>query len=544
MTENMVDTKTVLGLKDMRFFVPAYQRGYRWTEVEVKAFLDDIWEFNTQNGNLEYCIQPLITKHREDGRYEVVDGQQRLTTIYIFMKLNQEIMPKSQPIFSIEYETRKDSAAFLSSLSPENAKNEINIDFHFMSCAYKAMHDWVAEKIEANEGDESTIIPELNNKIKNSVFFIWYELPMNSDPIEMFSKVNIGKIPLTNAELIKALLLNSENFKKLDPEIAAKRQTEISVSWDKIEQELHHDSLWYFLNDFNERVVGETRIDMIFRLLAKEYNIAFKCDIPENQPLFPFLVFNAILDQSDDNDENDKAVEEIWRDTEIKFEKMKSWFEDYNQYHLIGYLLSQGRTVSKIQEIISGKGKKQALKALRDEMLKDYPNKIDVLDSSNGNEGLHTDAEKLIYGRDNRKIRRVLLMFNIAALLCESDKQTRFPFDIFKKGKWDLEHIHATADDSAEPDDSLENLTLLNSHINQSYKDKPFGEKRQIIIECEKKGDFIPLCTKNVFLKYYTHEIQNVDLWDDNDKQNYIEAIKQTLEKFFTTDTWFGGKER
>ncbi len=544
MTANTIDTKTVLELQKMRFFVPAYQRGYRWTEVEVKALLDDICDFKDQNGKLGYCIQPLITKRCEDGKYEVVDGQQRLTTIYIFMKLLQEIMPKSLPLFTIEYETRKDSAAFLNSLSPETCENNENIDYHFIGCAYKAMHDWVADKVKAGKGDESTIIPDLNNKIKNSVFFIWYELQENCDPIEMFSRVNMGKIPLTNAELIKALLLNSENFTSEPPE---KRQTEISVSWDKIEQELHHDSLWYFLNDLNERAADETRIDMIFRLLAKEYNDRFDLNLNESQPLFPFSVLFAFLIQAKDKE---KAVEKIWRDTEIKFEQMRSWYEDYNQYHLIGYLLSQGRTVSKIQELISGKGKKQVLKALRDEIKKDYPKEL-AKSGSDGeiyndddNEDVQPDGEELLYGHDNRKIKRVLLMFNIAVLLCESDRQTRFPFDIFKKRKWDLEHIHATADPSDDPDDSLGNLTLLNSHINQSYKDKPFDEKRQIIIECEKKGDYIPLCTRNVFLKYYTHDIQNVDLWDDNDKRDYIEAIKQTLEKFITTDNWFDGKEK
>lgn len=534
MTTNKIDKKTILDLKGMKFFVPAYQRGYRWTETEVEALLEDIWEFDTQNEKFKYCLQPLIVQHRDDGKNELVDGQQRLTTIFIFMKYVQEIMPKSEPIFSIEYETREDSAAFLNSLSSENDANESNIDFHFMSCGYKAMHKWVAEKIEANEGDESTIIPQLNNKIKNSVFFIWYELEKDSNPIEMFSKVNIGKIPLTNAELIKALLLNSENFKR---ETADKRQTEISVSWDKIEQELHHDSLWYFLNDFSERAFGKTHIDMIFYLLAKEYNINRKLYVLESQPLFPFLVFSSVLSQTTDKE---KAVEEIWRDTELKFEKMRIWYENYNQYHLIGYLLSQNRTISYIQKLMSDKGKKQALKALRSEMQKDCP--WDFCTSTNNDDDKLSETKELIYGKDNKKIRQVLLMFNIAMLVCESDKQTRFPFDIYKKGKWDIEHIHATADESDDPDDTLSNLTLLNSHINQSYKDKPFDEKRNIIIDREKKGDFIPLCTKNVFLKYFTNDIQSTDSWDNNDKQDYIEAIMNTLKKFFTTDAWLDGK--
>ena len=75
-------TKTIAELKDHRFYVPSYQRGYRWTEHEVTALLDDIYEFSTEGGK-RYCLQPLIVKHRDDGSFEVVDGQQRLTTVYI-----------------------------------------------------------------------------------------------------------------------------------------------------------------------------------------------------------------------------------------------------------------------------------------------------------------------------------------------------------------------------------------------------------------------------------------------------------------------------
>jgi len=67
-------TRTVGKLKDYRFFVPSYQRGYRWTKREVIALLDDVNEFSTEGGK-QYCIQPLIVKRRKDDSYEVVDGQ-------------------------------------------------------------------------------------------------------------------------------------------------------------------------------------------------------------------------------------------------------------------------------------------------------------------------------------------------------------------------------------------------------------------------------------------------------------------------------------
>jgi len=85
------------------------------------------------------------------------------------------------------------------------------------------------------------------------------------------------------------------------------------------------------------------------------------------------------------------------------------------------------------------------------------------------------------YG-DKRKIRQLLLLFNIATLVCKSEKQYRFPFDIYKgetgdKIKWTIEHIHATADETDEADDNMGNLTLLDAQTNSSYKDVPFDEK-------------------------------------------------------------------
>ena len=95
----MIKTKTVGELKDYSFFVPSYQRGYRWTKNEVEALLNDIYEFSTE-GNQKYCLQPLIVKRKEDGSYEVVDGQQRLTTIYIFMKIASQEIRSATPPFS------------------------------------------------------------------------------------------------------------------------------------------------------------------------------------------------------------------------------------------------------------------------------------------------------------------------------------------------------------------------------------------------------------------------------------------------------------
>ena len=107
MAENKIELKSVNELLGMKFFIPSYQRGYRWTDQQVKDLLNDIWEFS-QKKKQEfefYSLQPLVIKRKDDdvlgriknansieevetllkGSWEVIDGQQRLTTILIIL---------------------------------------------------------------------------------------------------------------------------------------------------------------------------------------------------------------------------------------------------------------------------------------------------------------------------------------------------------------------------------------------------------------------------------------------------------------------------
>ena len=72
---------------ELKFVVPSYQRGYRWTKRQVEELLDDIWEFSqkNKNDNSFYCLQPIVIKKIEENKYELIDGQQRLTTIYLLL---------------------------------------------------------------------------------------------------------------------------------------------------------------------------------------------------------------------------------------------------------------------------------------------------------------------------------------------------------------------------------------------------------------------------------------------------------------------------
>lgn len=89
MRDTFVKLKTIADLQNesAKFYIDAYQRGYRWTENEVRDLLDDIREFShvkRQDDCTFYCLQPIIVTQAEDGvSCKVIDGQQRLTTIYL-----------------------------------------------------------------------------------------------------------------------------------------------------------------------------------------------------------------------------------------------------------------------------------------------------------------------------------------------------------------------------------------------------------------------------------------------------------------------------
>ena len=79
----------------------------------------------------------------------------------------------------------------------------------------------------------------------------------------------------------------------------------------------------------------------------------------------------------------------------------------------------------------------------------------------------------------------------------------------------------------------IENLALLAAENNSSLSNGPFIEKREKIIEMDKDGEFIPICTKNVFLKYYTKNLSNVYFRSKQDQEDYKGSIIKTLENFF-----------
>lgn len=559
--------KAIGELLDFNFFIPSYQRGYRWTKRQVEDLLNDVWDFITKPGKKEnewYCLQPIVVK-KTNSHYEVLDGQQRLTTIFLILKHLARFIESERKCFEIEFETRNteliNSKEFLQEIDAKTViESKTNIDYFHIFQAYEKIKDWFQEK--ANRGERS-ISSKFITPFLESTKVIWYEVASDKDAIEIFTRINMGKIPLTNAELIKALFLNSSNFPNSESEEIRLRQLEIASEWDRIEYSLQNEELWYFINNSENEL--PTRIEHIFNLMK---NIEDVQNGNDQYSTFRFFSEKFKTNTKDEIDNNWKEIKRI-------FQTIEEWFSDRELYHKVGFLITSGEKITDL--LIDAKSsQKNDFKKLLD-------SKISEKIKCNNLEGLE-------YG--DGRIKNILLLHNIQTMLSNKNETSRFPFDRFKKENWDIEHIHAIAtempknkqhridwlnnskeyinDDekltssisdfvssydekikenpesfdelansvleyyskksNIETDiNDLSNLVLLDSGTNRSYKNAVFPAKRKTIINKEKEGTFIPVCTKNVFLKYYTPDLEQMTFWDESDRKYYFENINTTL---------------
>ena len=89
-------------------------------------------------------------------------------------------------------------------------------------------------------------------------------------------------------------------------------------------------------------------------------------------------------------------------------------------------------------------------------------------------------------------------------------------------------------DTDEEADHGIANLALLDEYTNKSYKNAVFAVKRQRLLQLDQAGIFVPLCTRNVFLKCYSPEVDNMMFWGEDDSNGYLEVMTNTLTNFFS----------
>lgn len=536
------------------FRVPRYQRGYRWGKLEVERLLNDIWE----SKGAPYSLQPVVVKRDGDAAWELVDGQQRLTTLFlIFVFMQRENLQSSGAPYSITYDTRPGSEAYLQELDDDRADS--NIDFFHLHGAYECISAW----FDAHGAKRQHVANKFYGYLFESVRVIWYEAPKGLDSTALFTRLNVGRIPLTDAELFKALLLSRSR----GGAGVTDRTHEIAAQWDSIERDLRHPDIWAFVAD-DATSESPTRITLLLDTLAGG---------PRGRLRPRFHTFDVLREQFEQN-----QPEAVWNEIVQLHALVLGWYENRDQYHKIGYLVAVGQRFGDLVGLASGK-RKSEFGAILDDRIRQT---LDLTPSG---------VTVLSYESDTQKCERLLLLMNVETVRRIVGSTERYSFRIHRWQAWSLEHIHAQhaeslttveqwkewlrlhrdaladlpsvdetqrndlvrrIDDLGDKIDrqafqelardvaamftiadgstaaashsvhSVSNLALLASNHNSALNNAVFEVKRRRILELDRQGAYIPICTRQVFLKYYTDaDAQQIHFWSTQDREAYLAAI-------------------
>lgn len=590
---NDIDKISIKDINEYKkcFVIPNYQRGYRWDKSEADALLDDILSFaaHKEEGEI-YCLQPLVISYDDesDSSWNIVDGQQRLTTIYLLLKALAFQTKKNnyEPSFSIEYDTREDSATFLKQIEGKTiVDSKKNVDFYHMFRVYQHFVDRI----------KSIDVVKLSSVLFENVKFILYRVDKEQE-IPTFSRLNIGRIPLTDSELIKALFLNRKNYKDLSDSEKDSTQLALSRDWYEIEKTLQNDEFWLFVHSRNYE--SPTRIDFLLSILCDK-NVwklkkRFISSIAKDDHRL-YRYYEQVLNT------NNNKVEAVWKTIKEYFGVLVEWYNDYRVYHYVGYLVAIKREKadafisecislwkckkakfdynSKIElkrkerELFIDELKNEIVFMLRnDESITVDDEKNNYLDDLiNDKNGIRTnfvfvedkkvnEISNYLYQtrfEDNGYTKRccvnVLLLHNIETIIQYNDKLienekyklpyfSRFPFHLYGSDKWDVEHIRSNSgnkDDSEE--DRIIILWLACTYFNFSDDDKlrDYDDKLRDY-DVKLRGDIDKYISEYSYVENLERYIKTIQRWlskfDDSEKntdlsEKLIEKLTEELEE-------------
>lgn len=560
---------------EINFYVADYQRGYRWGSEQVEQLLKDIHE--NPKGKT-YCLQPVMLTKREAASdsfsFEVIDGQQRLTTLYILLKVLTKRGNKYKLPFSIDYATRKACIEFLKNIHhhPFVANNEAieegwkairkedkNVDNCHLFNAYHTIFRWLEQKKISET--------EFLEKIVNDVKLIWHPVTVteSTNAKKLFRNLNSGKIRLTSSDLIKALFVL--HFQNQNLPITRRNQlkTEFANQWNEIEKQLNQDDFWFFINN-GENDDYATRIALLFDIITGSTKITNKY-----ASYLKYAEGTEILD---------------WKKILDLFRKIHEWYTNEKYYHRIGFLVNCRRmTFPDIIYLYNAhKGKPKSF------FYSQLEKAIDGFKKS-------IDFSAINYKDRPNDCKHLLLLYNILIFEKDFPKQ-KFPFDMYVNEEWSLEHIHPqNPQDFSKIEDvvfwledtrrtlqhknilkaeklpviekieafmsevkdvntqynkerkmrireikdllevevathKISNLTLLDRTTNSKLGNGLFKNKRDIVLKIDGHDaeNYVPYATVNCFVKRYTSKdhLQN-EFWSDADAESYLDNIKSVI---------------
>ncbi len=576
--------------------IPEYQRGYKWTADNVKQLLEDLKNFKKGDSDSFYCIQNItITKTEHEGKLcmNVIDGQQRLTTLFILIAyLQRNMQDKIISSNILKYSIRDSSDEFLrediltgnlwnNDINPDTAKTK---DQYYMMTVAQAIHIWFRD---------NKLNPDV---ILNDLVLIVNEVK-NGDEEMVFASLNGGKIDLDGADLVRAILITR----------AAKQKYPSVISHEQLHQIANDDiDLNINITVSSRGKINEFRIKLGVELdemnkwwsqrKVKDYfeqilpnkisnNKSFKYNLYPIDLLY-YAFYEAYKEElhviKDNNDldlrifENGIDLNGINGDDHLEFYTtikefhltMMDWYNNDEIYNLIGYLMYNYKSTKISFEFLwkawkNSNSKEEFICKLKDsikeQIARSFSSEDEIENTLSNLRNAIKDISFDWYNSDyTQKFLPLIDILPVEKKIGNRIKIviSRIEPDYFRHlSIEDKEHIRSQKrkidenltnetkerleEENEKGLNSIGNIVLLHKSINRSYRNNLYIEKMdRIISEFMVYDWYIRPHTFNVFTSKLKHIDENGEAhqdvyWSEDDIYRTVIDIDTRLAKFF-----------
>ena len=572
-----------------QYVVPSYQRGYKWNRNNVFKLLDDLKSFEKSNSDRShsfYCIQNITIVPLEDkSGWNVVDGQQRLTTIFILISYLRKFHPDSSLSFfsnpdCLKYDVRTETGEYLQEtvftgfvwdkeIVQDNAESK---DQWYILDVAKGIKDWF--EIEGNSLQTKTITERLKLIVNNME-----NLAVSEE--EIFAGLNGGKVDLDGADLVRAVLITRSAKEKYNRSLAEKVKgfrmrialelDEMNLWWAQEEQKTYFEQ---FLPINKLKVSNFKHASYPIGLLYKLYFLIYS-NKDEN---FGIEFFE---NGRNFNSKKDDDHWELYESLIHLHHTLEMWFTDPLLYHWIGYLIFRFKEQSfeiSSEEYGSNASKKESVNfkmiwqlwetsRTKKVFLANIISIIKALLSKESGELLEDikDVKKQWYGMDSAGITNFLVLMDVIivtglyremwtkqdvlkvkhpkSIADMNPGKNRLPSRYFTKSEEDFEHIRSCAPNVQEGNE-VRNKDEWISFIKKTYGDSLEDTESQLkdalmeILENYPNDELDDTTIKKLNLKmneFGQHSIGNIAILHEHVNKSYgNDPFQKKIQRIFS----------